>query len=422
MFNLPKNIKDCSDEHITVYFIINLFQQGIMKTLDMSKAPRKNEDKSKQDEYLKYEQSQQIGISNIINDKLKRQLRDFPNYEILPWLHPGRTQCRAPYHGKYGKYMKEYLKNNEYEASLQCGISSSVQYILYMYLVSISFSGTLDPKKDVNFTLISAIMTLVGDGGHNIREIITGFTLSIIVLYNFMNDLKKELRDITGKKNGEFQDFNFKEIPSTILCDHMNNFIKLILKIKSINYDQELTIERIVNKINIKQEDIYKISEIKGKNVFVFNQLLISFGNWENYINQFYSLTKYINPLGVYTEDINKYNIDILNSEASKKKIFDETKKAMYKTIFIQNTKQNIDMFNMAQLFFSLDADRYELDPNISFKYAPNNIVNKILIELQGDFKDILKDVNLLIQSQLDECKKDISAIHIPLAFNPSDI
>jgi hypothetical protein len=425
IFDLPEHIQDCTDEHLTTYFIVQLMQQGIMMDIIIARGPRKNEN-------LNNDKSNQIGISNLINSELKRKLRDFPDYQIIPWLHPGRAQCRIPYYGKYGKYMKEYAENNEYEASLQCGISVSVQFILYMYLISIAFSGTNNPKIDVRLTLISAIMVLVGDGGHNIREIITGFTLSIIMLRTFMRDLKKELREVTGKTKGEFINFNSTEIPDTELCSKINIFIKFRLKVKSENYDQELRMDYFIHKILIKQEDQNKVLGIKEKSLFIFNQLLISFGNWETYVNEFYDFTKNINPLGVYADDLNKYDTSILKSKTES---LDNAKQVMYNAIFIQNVSPNIENSNMTQIFFALEGNRYELDPNSSFKYYPNNLVNKALIELSNEnlvrhiphspsyfskipyFKDVLADVNKLVQAQLDKCNEDISSINIPLAF-----
>ena len=55
-----------------------------------------------------------------------------------------------------------------------------------------------DPSNDISDIIITACLYLVGDGGHNIREVIFGLTCSIIILHNFIQDLKADL-EITFK-------------------------------------------------------------------------------------------------------------------------------------------------------------------------------------------------------------------------------
>ena len=164
---------------LLLFYLVDMFQQRTALFFDMIRGFKDFKHATEKDNH--------IGISNIKLEKLKRNIISKPEYEIQPWLHPGRVRCKVPYHGKYGTYMKQYKEHNDFYASLQCGLSSSTQYIFYIYLLSISdskykSSKTLD--SDIRDIITTASLILVGDGGHNIREVIFGLICTVIVLYN----------------------------------------------------------------------------------------------------------------------------------------------------------------------------------------------------------------------------------------------
>jgi hypothetical protein len=41
IFDLPEHIQDCTDEHLTTYFIVQLLQQGIMMDIIIARGPKK---------------------------------------------------------------------------------------------------------------------------------------------------------------------------------------------------------------------------------------------------------------------------------------------------------------------------------------------------------------------------------------------
>jgi hypothetical protein len=191
------------------------------------------------------------------------------------WIHPGYVQCRVPYRGKYGTYMKEYAKDDSYYASLQCGISGSTQYILFMYLMSISYTGTTTPMEDTRDLITSAVMVLTGDGGHNIREVIFGLTSSVIIIHSFIHDLQEELRIIFDNDNSLLENAKLIDLrrPTTG---------ELTMKILTF-IDRELT--------TIKCSSI----NLNTLTYTLFASIVTSCGNWETFINFFYNKTKHIN-------------------------------------------------------------------------------------------------------------------------------
>ena len=120
----------------------------------------------------------QVGITNIYNDELTRWIDDDPSES---WQHPGRTQCFLPDRGAYGAFLKNNRDQNTMYSSVQCGISGSINFGIFMYLNALAIGRvkTLsDPLTDAKALITAVTTVLVGDGGHNVRETITGLTFS----------------------------------------------------------------------------------------------------------------------------------------------------------------------------------------------------------------------------------------------------
>ena len=207
---------------IILYYLIYIFQQQTMVFSNIAKGfPRENiTENLLEDDH--------IGISNIELPETIHHIRKKPDFVPEPWIHPGNKQCKVPYQGKYGAFIKQYKQQNDFYASLQCGISGSTQFILYMFLFSIS-----DPKyksdttldKDIRNIISTAVLVLTGDGGHNIREIIFGFVITIILLYYFIQKIMKDLSTSHSNIDEDSFEDSFQDNPNELLTI-LKNLVK----------------------------------------------------------------------------------------------------------------------------------------------------------------------------------------------------
>lgn len=370
---------------ITIYTI----QQNLMKTIMSVRGERINVDNG--------EKNSNIGISNLYSKHI--DLKDkhvsgdifdgtFGYISIDDWKHPGRVQCEVPYTGKYGELLKKYLDNNEYEASVQCGISGSINFILYMYLASIAVNNdNRNWEMDVVNVINCAILVLVSDGGHNIREIITGFTIMAITLKTFLDELVSEI-----KVNNPT--FNIKD-RSTIKDVKPGNMGIL----NQILYHQGYLTYKIIFDLRVKKcQEEYNEFEM-------YHKILNIFSMWEPFINKLYDYTSEINPLGLTDFDI--YDI-FPEFNQNKEWYISSTKNLLYRTWFDGTIDVlNDEVSNSAITFYSaLDNDRYLLDLDKSFKTFPNDFfINKILFKYSNS-KNILNVTNEQLQEKINECEK----------------
>ena len=150
-------------EIISYFVLIDMFQQRLLYFHDLIRGNRV--DLRYKNENAEAVKNDQIGISAVKVTSLKRSPINTTTTNVEPWNHPGDAQCRVPFRGGYGKNIQQLQKENSYYASLQCGISGSTQYILFMYLLSICHSGTINSTVDVRNIISSCVLILAGDGG-----------------------------------------------------------------------------------------------------------------------------------------------------------------------------------------------------------------------------------------------------------------
>ena len=210
------------------YNLINILQQnGTFKFCQNIRGERDDEPESSDpvDTNRQIRNTRMIGINPIdgpsstlrkLQQTIPKDVVDNPTIEA--WVHPGR-RCRTPYWGKIGELMKGY--NNQsggpgYYASIQCGFSCSTNFLFYGYLGSISQTGPIGDPGNSSYTpndqaivdlyklVLSTILGLVGDGGHNIKEVVYGITSIVILLHTFLEAFKNGLNLIanTIHKNG----------------------------------------------------------------------------------------------------------------------------------------------------------------------------------------------------------------------------
>ena len=384
------NVHLCQKRPVYAFLFIDLFQQNILVFHDMIRGHRVN---------LKGgaggPPNDQIGITNLKSPYLKRKVRGKPTYPTQAWDHPGQVQCRVPYRGKYGTYIKEYREQDSFYASLQCGISGSIQYMLFMYLLSILPMGSVpaNPGVSVRNMITSACLILTGDGGHNVREVIFGFTCSIIIMHTFLALLKEEV--IGFSKTGN-------EGPA---LRSIRGFIgKSLLTIPCAKATDG----------NVNNEVFHKM----------VNSILTQ---WKPFIDTAYVLTRGLNIVGVYTSDLNKFDPAILKNPARSYQI---ARKWVFDQIFHVGDKftliHQLPSYNMVQVFFALEGDRYLLNPKSSFKRAANDIMVNVVKGFPGAAaSNILGKVNEAMLQTLRHCteKKDIDpSLERKIKGDPSNI
>ena len=364
------NVYVCQKRPVYAFLFIDLFQQNILVFHDMIRGHRNN--------LVGGPQNDQIGITNLKSPFLKREVRGKPTYPTQAWDHPGQVQCRVPYRGKYGTYIKEYREHDSFYASLQCGISGSIQYMLFMHLLSIlePNAGVPDnPGGNVRNMITSACLILTGDGGHNVREVIFGFTCSIIIMHIFLKRLQEEVSDFSKTGNEGF------------VLSSMRGFIG-----KSL-----LTIHCM------------KATDNRVNNEIFHTMVRLVLTQWTPFIDAAYALTRNLNIVGVYKSDLNKFNHNILRDPAQSYKIAEEW---VFNQIFYVGDKFNmihqLSSYNMVQVFFALEGDRYLMEPKDSFKSAANNVMVSVVNNFPGaTSSNIFGKVDAAMMQTLIYCTKN---------------
>jgi hypothetical protein len=401
---LPKYITNNQDvqnmKHLT-----NLLQQRFFMYIQTLRGDRLDELGSKKDpKYGGQKMSDQIGIGKFYLEYLKRKVRD--GYKPVPWLHPGK-KCRLPYRGKYGYLLKEYNMKNDFFGSVQCGISASTQYILFMYLMIISTQTLQKTNFDEDFRDLVTIICfqLVGDGGHNIREVLTGITSTIILFNALIIQLEKELSDNIFMFEPDNKDF--------IRVDYVtkNPLTTPILS----------KILKNVNSLVKDTKEIYYLYNYVIKNIFTLKDV----------IQHFYKLTMDMNIVGITKEDLQIYfkvtNLTNTKITIEKATINLKILKGLFdKDILRDETMYTEKILNDIQLFFALDNDRYLLPLNSFTKSADNKITQ--IVKMYGtEGESTLNAVNKILDNELDngQCHVGGPAISergnsIPFAFEKS--
>jgi hypothetical protein len=163
------------------YYMFHGIQTPIARTIQYIRGKRTNY------KHLIIKSSQ-IGITSLEDEELLRDNANphNPTYHP-PWLHTGQSECRMSYTGQYGaavKYSRLINLQTGAYGSLQCGISGSAQFTLFFVLTAIVCGMNWQTSLNDLFKFIfdSALIFLLGDGGHNMYEILFGLTTSIIIL------------------------------------------------------------------------------------------------------------------------------------------------------------------------------------------------------------------------------------------------
>lgn len=279
-----------------------------------------------------------------------------------------------------------------------------------MYLLSYMEIPIDNPENDVRDVITSACLVLTGDGGHNIREVLSGLTCSIIVLYNLLRDIIFDLRNFITNLTGNYP--NFK--------DNWKNEMKFIKNnLEEIStYQIKFLIENykimniLYNYCDVKLQSVCNQTET----VTVFRNLLLCLTNWYPFINEFYNYTRDFNITGIDSTNMELIIKETFNRQQMKNKI--ETRNQMkyesYEYLFspygVQSFLDDIKNKNKTllqlQLLLGSDNNRYQYKQDISFKKAPDIIIRDIIKKYHSIGKQTLKDVNVLLDNIRNTCLK----------------
>ena len=373
------DITKCQKNPMFYYIIIQMFQQQFIAFHGILRGGRINLSGGIPND--------KIGISDFDIQELQRVVYNNNEFKVEPWLHPGNSQCRVTYRGKYGSLIKKYRQDNNFYGSLKCGISGSVQYMFFMYLFSIAGGGG-NPKEDVRNMILTACLILIGDGGHNLREVVFGIVCSTIIANTFLIKLNEELTLIFNgrtiqENNDKVQNADKGQIYKGPTLQLIYNFITQITK-------------TIICKTNMTKPDIvYKE---------IFKAIIHFSTSIEPFIKTLYTFTNKINIVGVYENDIYKYD-ERFRNQSFMKKAKDEIKQSELEVMFktdkgkdFANIPNNI---NNAQLFFALDNDRY-LQPENTFKTSANELIIYCINSIDPN---ILSNVNKKLTGIIEKCE-----------------
>jgi hypothetical protein len=398
---------DCNLQMLQAMAIIDMIQQRVNNIINTTRGGRRDDLRELRKPWLR-NATDQVGITDIYTEYLTRSVGVDPNED---WIHPGRSQCFVPYRGKYGDFLRHQHDNNTMYSSVQCGISASTNFGFYMTLIALATgrrTSLLDTPEDDARALITGVTTvLVGDGGHNVRETITGLTLTSIALKAMLDDLKAELATLNnGKAVNLITDADrIPNVPpgpcSRLLFDKAYTFRSKTLP----------------------SECLEKISQ-----EFLFKNVVRAFGYWEEFINTIYGMLRHINPIAIWTADLNANNVGIIqNRDVS----FTNAKNKMYDIYSSDNYRQVIgdpSLLLTTQVFTALDSNRDTLDPQTSFIDGPATTFTRIVSALPGG-DAVIEETAVQMTETIDFCNSkygtkpdggnviNIQNNQIPLAF-----
>ena len=389
----------CNSGALEQCLTIKLVMQPIFNFFGMVRGDRKD---NKFADLFKWDQ---IGITYITHPALKRVLKQFPTYQTKPWMHAGNALCKMPYWGKWGQKIREARQNNEVWGSLMCGISGSTQFVYFAFLIAIGFKKSVQPSKDIK-NLISLAAAIL-NGGHNIREVIYGITLTTIMLHMLIQEFELELQTLFSNTD------DLKDNVDRIQYTQSNMFVSQIVPIlgallNKINNQVQILDCQIEPNIN---------NDIPQRNMYIFKNFLQMCVNWKEVVWSAYDFTKNLNITGVNADDLNSYDSKILQNPQQTYLIYKQAAlnylMGVQNPIFAVGGNNLLKSFNNnVQILLALENDRYTKN---NWDNGANYKMEKIIRGYpSGDA--VLAEINDLMNDRLKTCKEPEVSNTIPFA------
>jgi hypothetical protein len=423
--------------------IIETFQQRILLFQDMLRGDRENKKPSKYGEPVS---TNQTGISRILRNDLVRKVKNKESYNTQEWLHPGMEQCKVPYLGGYGRYIRQEKEKAEpgYYADIQCGISGSTQFMTFMYLMAMSLDASnLDEdivSKNSKLQIISAFMILCGDGGHNGREVVFGITASYIVLNSFLSRVRDEIGHLPyivsrfpnlGSNGSRLNDSGqpltltqaYNYINSMTADGNINvNDLVISLNISAANLGR--TESTFLRASSIYLSHVRKQAEKDGvlgavnDGRCILNLLRIC-TTWEVLVSDMYQYTSDINITGVVQEDFNaaptpadKKDIDqwmldkLLSTDEQiaaqggiSRVIHGKTQLPDGRTVYNQENH-----YTLVQVYYALDNSRFNLNYKDNFVKQGDITLSDAVETSIPNGEDITQQLESYLQQDFVRC------------------
>lgn len=370
--------ENCDEVSLNDNLMIEIFQQKMFKIQNALRGYREDIKTSDKDK------TPYVGISPFKNEILKKTVNSLVNPTIEPWIHPGSKKCFVADFGGYGAMIKSYRENNDQNikmySSLQCGISGSVNYFVFLYLLSTNIVSDTNTRKNLQRLFLIISLQLAGDGGHNFREIIFGITVIAIVLHHIISDIKKQL--ISHYKKSESLSDNIKLFMNdsdSSWAEKDDGILKLLI--------QQFTGK---DGIGTKLNDCRNVDKNNSESLkkYLFITMLNSLVNWEKSITILYEITADINIVGLNEKDLTEVGLKINQTT------FNLSKKEVYKIFFVEPKVllTNTQQINNLQTFFALDNDRYKKSKEASFQKSPDVLLNNIVDALYPGLVNVVDD------------------------------
>jgi hypothetical protein len=212
-----RNDKWLFDKYANIKTIFNIQNTLFFKTISILRGIRPST--FFEEEVLK---NKYTGITSFKLEEIKRKIitNDRENIEksnqVQAWQKPGHGSCNVASVTSYSQNVLKLKTDKDVYGSVQCGISGSINFNLFLYLASIHKRDNINFEKDIAYLVISTCLTLLGDGGHNIREIISGHAALSVIMKDYIEsniahiptEYKLKWTDFSKKFYEMFKDVN----------------------------------------------------------------------------------------------------------------------------------------------------------------------------------------------------------------------
>lgn len=403
--------KELSVDLIVFRYYYNFIQQKMFRIQQTIRGNRKDVG------YLPVDESDILGISNnrYTNDEDDKgvyigedglgstvlNVKEFPSKDVKKWQHPGINSCRPYFNGKYGQKIKEYVENpksiNNFFSSLQCGISASTNYVVFPLLFTIG-----KPPPDYNETreiiediITMAVLGLCGDGGHNLREVLSAIISTFEMCKIMSEKFLQELGSLKPKSTGNL----IEKVATTFSMDH-NQFHNGIMT--SNNYSSSIYkhIHNELNKIKYTNPDI----------IIIFKEFTTKFYYLGSFCDIGAKITRNVNITGITTNDLitsYRMNVDVIQDKFVEQEI-NNLSSWLYDNVIMKPYDKvqdfyNVNNMNIIQILLSLLNDRYKKD---NFNKGITGFYNSIL---SRRYPQIIENINQELDVILEDCEHVIT-------------